>query len=83
MYPWEKIDPENDSSLSLIHECARRNHGIAICTPANLTIRNSVTNAFCTVLNRMEKVPGNQKSFYKHVTTRAVANTSGVRTPVA
>ena len=70
MYPWEKIDPENDSSLSLIHECARRNHGIAICTPANLTIRNSVTNAFCTVLNRMEKVPGNQKSFYKHVTTR-------------
>ena len=71
MYPWESIQhPEKDSSLSLIHECFKRGHGVAICTPSNLTIRNSVTNAFCTILNRQEKVSPNIKSFYKNVTTR-------------
>lgn len=70
MYPWEEIEPENDTSLTLIHECVRRNHGVALCTPANLTIRNSVTNAFCTVINRMDKVPSNLKAFYKKAVTR-------------
>tara|TARA_R110002049_G_scaffold107076_3_gene254686 strand:- start:1834 stop:2847 length:1014 start_codon:yes stop_codon:yes gene_type:complete len=70
MYPWEEIDPENDTSLALIHECIRRGHGVGLCTPANLTIRNSVTNAFCTVLNRMEKIPVNLKTFYKQVKLR-------------
>ncbi|MEO1485233.1 MAG: glutathione synthase [Bacteroidota bacterium] len=70
MYAWDEIQPENDTSLALIHECARRNHGVAICTPANLTIRNSVTSAFCTVLNRMEKVPSSQRTFYKQVGVR-------------
>ena len=70
-YPWETIkNPENDTSLTLIHECAKRGHGVAICTPANLTIRNSVTNAFCTIINRMEKVPTSIKSFYKKAITR-------------
>jgi len=23
MYPWEEIDPENDTSLALIKECAK------------------------------------------------------------
>jgi glutathione synthase len=71
MYPWESItSPENDSSVCLIHECVKRGHGVAICTPANLTIRNSITNAFCTVINKMEKVPNSLKSFHKKVTTR-------------
>ncbi|AUC15365.1 glutathione synthase [Tenacibaculum sp. SZ-18] len=70
MYPWEEIIPDNDSSLTLIHECAKRGHGVAICTPSNLTIRNSVTNAFCTIINRMEKVPSSSKSYYKKATTR-------------
>ncbi len=70
MYPWEEINPEKDSSLTLIHECAKRGHGVAICTPSNLTIRNSVTNAFCTIINRMEKVPASPKSYYKKATTR-------------
>ena len=43
MYPWENIVPEKDTSLTLIHECAKRGHGVAICTPSNLTVRNSVT----------------------------------------
>jgi len=70
MYPWEEIDPANDTSLALIHECVKRKHGVALCTPANLTIRNSVTSAFCTVINRMEKVPLGLKSFYKQATIR-------------
>ena len=71
MYPWEDIkSPENDTSLTLIHECAKRGHGVAICTPSNLTIRNSVTSAFCTILNRHEKVPASIKSFYKKTETR-------------
>ncbi|TYA59048.1 glutathione synthase [Formosa maritima] len=70
MYPWDKIDPENDTSLALIKECVKRNHGVAICTPANLTIRNSVTNAFCTVIGRMEKIPSSLKVFYKKAEIR-------------
>ncbi|MDU8887024.1 glutathione synthase [Yeosuana sp. MJ-SS3] len=70
MYPWENIDPENDTSLALIKECSKRGHGVALCTPANLTIRNSVTNAFCTVVGRMDKVPSSLKSFYKKAEIR-------------
>lgn len=71
MYPWEDIkSPENDTSLAIIHECAKRGHGVAICTPANLTIRNSVTNAFCTIINRMDKIPTSLKSFYNKAKTR-------------
>ncbi|MDM9631673.1 glutathione synthase [Robiginitalea aurantiaca] len=70
MYPWEEIDPLNDTSLALIHECVKRDHGVALCTPANLTIRNSVTSAFCTVINRMEKVPANLKAFYNKAKIR-------------
>ena len=70
MYPWEEIDPANDTSLALIHECFKRGHGVGLCTPANLTIRNSVTSAFCTVINRMEKVPGNLKAFYNKAKVR-------------
>jgi len=71
MYPWDSIkSPENDTTLCLIHECVKRGHGVATCTPANLTIRNSITQAFCTVINRMDKVPSSLKSFYKKTTTR-------------
>lgn len=70
MYPWKEIDPENDTSLALIKECVKRGHGVVMCTPANLTIRNSVTNAFCTVINKMDKVPPTLKAFYNKVTLR-------------
>lgn len=70
MYPWDQIDAENDTSLALIRECVKRNHGVAMCTPSNLTIRDSVTNAFCKVIGRMEKVSGSLKSFYKNVKLR-------------
>ncbi len=70
MYPWEDIDPENDTSLALIKECVKRGHGVAMCTPANLTIRDSVTNAFCMVISRMDKVPSTLKAFYNKANLR-------------
>ncbi len=70
MYPWEQIDAENDTSLALIRECAKRGHGVAMCTPANLTIRDSVTSAFCKVVGRMEKIPSTLKSFYRKAELR-------------
>ncbi len=72
MYPWNEIDAENDTSLALIHECVKRGHGVAICTPSNLTIRNSVTSAFCQVINRVEnKISSSLKTFYKNTTLRS------------
>ncbi|WP_142786460.1 glutathione synthase [Changchengzhania lutea] len=70
MYPWSDIDPENDTSLALIKECVKRGHGVAMCTPANLTIRNSVTTANCMVIGRMDKTPASLKSFYSKVQLR-------------
>jgi len=70
MYPWETMDPENDTSLALIKECVKRHHGVATCSPANLTIRNSVTNAFCKVVKRMDKCPSTLKAFYNKVQLR-------------
>ncbi len=64
MYPWEEIDPENDSTLALILEFAKRGHGIAITTPANLTIRDSVAFSFSKCLKRKEKISNSLKSFH-------------------
>ncbi len=64
MYPWDEMDPENDSTLALIQELAKRKHGLAITTPANLTIRDSVAYAFCRCLKRADKVSNNLKSFH-------------------
>ncbi|MGB0788047.1 MAG: glutathione synthase [Marinirhabdus sp.] len=65
MYPWDEMDPENDSTLALIHEFVKRKHGLAITTPANLTIRDSVAHAFCRCVKRAEKIPKSLKSFHK------------------
>ena len=70
MYPWEEIDAENDTTLALIKECVTRGYGVGMCTPANLTIQNSVTTALCMVINKMDKVPSSLKSFYKKADLR-------------
>jgi glutathione synthase len=70
MYPWEEMNPhpENDSTLAMIHEFVKRGHGVAITTPANLTIRDSVAYSFSRVINRQEKISNSLKSFHKHAT---------------
>lgn len=64
MYPWDRIDPESDSTLRLIHEAANRDLTVAITTPNSLTIRDSVAHAFCNVLKRCPKIPSSTTSFY-------------------
>lgn len=63
MYPWEKVNPKQDSTLRIIHECVKRNHQVSITTPSNLTIRDSLTMSFCKTFD-IRKVSGNIKSFY-------------------
>ncbi len=66
MYPWEEVDPKKDSTLILIHECVRRGHTVAMATPSNLTIRDSLTMAQCKVFERGQEVKANLSSFYKN-----------------
>ncbi|MBW2939020.1 glutathione synthase [Aureisphaera sp. CAU 1614] len=64
MYPWAEMNPEDDSTLAMIHEFVKRGHGMAITTPANLTIRDSVAYAFCRCVTRKDKIPNSLKSFH-------------------
>nr|WP_275423301.1 glutathione synthase [Pseudoalteromonas sp. MMG022] len=72
MYPWHKVEPENDSTLRLIHECVKRGHTVALATVNNLTIRDSVASAFCDVFTKANKCPDNIPSFYKTAQFRRV-----------
>lgn len=65
MYPWERVEPDTDSTLRMIHEAASRKHLVALTTPNNLTIRDSVTSAFCSVLKKTGQVSSNIPSFYR------------------
>jgi glutathione synthase len=65
MYPWERVEPDSDSTLRLIHEAASRGLTVAITTPNNLTVRDSVAHAFCNVLKKTPKVSSNVGSFYQ------------------
>lgn len=66
MYPWERVTPETDTTLRLIHECVSRGYLVAVTTPNKLTIRESITSAFCNVIVKgkiSKKIP----SFYRNV----------------
>lgn len=63
--PWEKLDPESDSTLRLIHEAAERKHNVGILYPNRLTIRNSVTCGFIKKLKKSEKLPNKINVFHK------------------
>lgn len=65
MYPWDRIEPESDSTLRLIHEAASRGITVAVTTPNNLTIRESVAYAFCNVLKKQVKISSSIPAFYK------------------
>ena len=54
MYPWSKIEAETDSTLRLIHETVSRKHTVAVATPSNLTMRDSVSSALCHILNMLK-----------------------------
>ena len=67
MYPWEKINPEIDSTLRLIHEAVVRKHTVAVAYPSNLTIRKSDSYSFCKIIVKQEKVHSSPVKFYSKV----------------
>lgn len=67
MYPWERVVPNQDSTLRIIHECAVRGFDVAITHPPNLTIRDSVTYSFCKKVVYNGKVSKTAAGFYKNV----------------
>ncbi|BBP43969.1 glutathione synthetase [Thiosulfativibrio zosterae] len=72
MYPWDRVDPNNDSTLRMIHECVARKHTVALATVHNLTMRESTAMAFCNVFIETDKVPGVINTFYKKARFRQV-----------
>lgn len=66
MYPWDRVG-DGDSTLRMIHEAALRKHTVAITTPGNLTIRDSITSAFCKVIKKGDKVAASPVAFKKKV----------------
>jgi glutathione synthase len=61
MYPWRRIKPETDTTLTIIHEAVMRRHLVALTTPNNLTVRNSISGAFCSIIRK--------STFNKKITT--------------
>jgi glutathione synthase len=70
MYPWERISPESDTTLRLVHECAARGHTVAITTTSGLTIRDSTVYGFCQIIKKGQKVSDNIPRFYRQVEFR-------------
>lgn len=62
---WEEMKPETDSTLRLIHEAVKRGHTVAITTPTNLTLRDTVAYALCTVFTASSSAKTPQ-TFYKN-----------------
>jgi glutathione synthase len=67
MYPWDRVNPNQDSSLRIIHESVTRGHEVAITTPNNLAIRDSITFGYCKTIVTDGKIKANVPSFYKTV----------------
>jgi glutathione synthase len=71
MCPWNKVDSKQDSTLRIIHELALRNHEVAITSPSDLTIRDSITLSLCRLIESDKKVSSSIPSFYKSATFKA------------
>lgn len=67
MYPWERVNPAQDSTLRIIHESVKKGHEVSITHSSNLTIRDSVTFSFCKKIMPEEKLSSSMVSFYKNV----------------
>ncbi len=68
--PWEKLNPDEDSTLRIINEAFVRGHNVGIIYPNNLTIRESRCYGFLKMINKIDKIPSGISSFYKKVTFR-------------
>lgn len=66
MYPWERVNPKQDSTIRIIHELVKRKHEVAITHPSNLTIRDSITLSLCKTFDSETPVSSSIPSFYKN-----------------
>src|SRR5690606_26308858 len=66
MYSWEKVSPDGDSTIRMIHEAVSRGPTVAITHATNLTVRDSIAQAFCKVFVKGQKISSNIASFYRH-----------------
>lgn len=64
---WEKIKPETNSSLRIIHEAAKREHIVGILYAKNLTVRNNVVCGFISIIEYNGTIKDNIVSFHKKV----------------
>ena len=67
MYPWERVNPKQDSTLRIIHEAVSRGHEVAITHAHNLTIRESVTLSLCQKIVNEGPITKRASHFYKTV----------------
>jgi len=67
MYPWESLNPKQDSTIRLVHECAARNHEVSITCANNLTIRDSLTQSYCRTIINTGKVSNSMVTFHRSV----------------
>ncbi|MBI9058265.1 MAG: glutathione synthase [Labilibaculum sp.] len=64
MYPWESLNPKQDSTIRLVHECVKREFDVAITSPQSLTIRDSVTLGYCSTFEKMDTVSASMTNFH-------------------
>lgn len=76
MYPWESINPKQDSTIRLVHECIKRGFDVAITYPQNLTIRESITYSYCRTFKHTDIVSTSMSNFHRnavfHISMRAL-----------
>lgn len=65
MYPWESMNPKQDSTIRLVHECVKRGFDVAITYAKNLTIRDSKTYGYCRTFQKMENVSKSMLLFHR------------------
>ncbi len=63
--PWEEINPQEDSTIRLIHESLLRGHNVGILYPYSLTIRDSNTYGFVRMIKKQDKYSSNFTIFHK------------------
>lgn len=64
---WEGINPDNNTTLRLIHEACVRGYMVGILYPHNLTIRNNVVYGFFKIIEKFSKVPTSFSTFHQKV----------------
>ncbi|MBU0506344.1 MAG: glutathione synthase [bacterium] len=69
--PWEKMNPETESTLRIIHEAAIRGHRIALLYSRNLAVRDNITYGLCKILERKDKYSDHVSTFFKKATFKS------------